>query len=34
VLEAAGASWIVVTHDEAEAGVMAQRLVRMDAGRI
>ncbi len=34
VLEAAGASWIVVTHDHAEADAMAERLIRMDAGRI
>lgn len=32
VLEDSGASWIVVTHDTAEAGALADRTLRMDAG--
>lgn len=34
VLEASVAAWIVVTHDRAEAGVKADRVLTVDAGRM
>ena len=34
ILRATGTTAIVVTHDPAEAAVMADRVVRMEAGRL
>lgn len=34
VLEESGASWIVVTHDADEAATLADRTLRMDAGKL
>jgi len=34
VLEESGASWIVVTHDADEADTLADRTLRMDAGKL